>query len=245
MARVNIEESIFSDARFIQLCVSRGGLEQALGSLVMVWIEAQKHYLTHGEIPNESWIKQRLCEDVVTCGLAERSLTGIRVKGQDEQFGWLRQTHAAGKRSAQSRMTKHGTAKPIRRTNDNGNGERPFIDNPTGVFIGRYRAAFQRRYGKTAKLDMHGKTLGRIGHLLRDVPLDRACQLIERYCEMSDQWFITKGHDFETFMENLSKVGISLDTGKQITRQEATLEERKQGTLNVFQELADEMGFRS
>lgn len=101
-------------------------------------------------------------------------------------------------------------------------GELPVeVYNPIGYFIGVYRKAYQARYGAEAKPDVTGKIQGQIKRLLEDVPLARACALVQTYCAMSDQWFVTKAHDFGTFLANLSKVGLALDTGKTITRTEA------------------------
>mgnify|MGYP003343778758 CR=1 FL=1 len=54
---------------------------------------------------------------------------------------------------------------------------------------------------------------GQIRRYLAETPIDRACSLIEQFCAMNDSWFSTKGHDFGTFVENLSKVGLALDVG--------------------------------
>jgi len=97
------------------------------------------------------------------------------------------------------------------------------ILNPVGYFIGAYRKAYQARYGEDAKPAITGQVTGQIKNLLADkgMSIDRACSLIQTYCQMSDSWFLTKAHDFGTFTQNLSKVGLALDTGKTVTRAEA------------------------
>jgi hypothetical protein len=95
------------------------------------------------------------------------------------------------------------------------------IKSPIGFFIGRYVLAYQKRYGASARPALGGKTQGEIKRFLEDTPMDRACALIATYCEMSDAWFITKGHDFTTFMSNLTKVGLKLDTGSAPTSMQA------------------------
>jgi len=116
LARINIEDSIFKDQRFIDLCILCGDSNTALGQLVFVWINAQKYFNSHGEIPNEAWVTQKLSENVIKVKLAERSSTGVRVCGQKEQFAWIKQASDAGKKSAESRKKTNGSSQPKRRT---------------------------------------------------------------------------------------------------------------------------------
>lgn len=81
--------------------------------------------------------------------------------------------------------------------------------------------AYQARYGVDARPDLRGKVQGEIRRFVEETPLERACALIETYCAMNDRWFLTKCHDFGTFIANLSKVGLKLDTGKAVTAIEA------------------------
>jgi hypothetical protein len=89
------------------------------------------------------------------------------------------------------------------------------IKNPTGYFISAYVAAYQQRYGETARPHLSGKVQGQIKRFLAETPLERACELINKYCQMQDQWFSTKAHDFGTFVENQSKISLALDTGQE------------------------------
>lgn len=89
---------------------------------------------------------------------------------------------------------------------------------PVSVFIGTYVKAYQKRYGEKARPDLSKKVLGQIEKFLVEKPMDRACRLIETYCEMNDSWFFTKAYDFGTFLENQSKVGLMLDTGQGSTQ---------------------------
>jgi hypothetical protein len=85
---------------------------------------------------------------------------------------------------------------------------------PASVFIATYVNSYRARYGPKTKPSLDGKVQGSIKRLLASVPLERACQLIQVYCQIDDPWFKTKGHDFETFAQNLTKVGLALDTGR-------------------------------
>lgn len=81
------------------------------------------------------------------------------------------------------------------------------------IFISQYIKSFQVRYN--ARPILTGKVQGQIKQFLKDIPLPMALEMIQVYCQMEDPWFIKKCHDFGTFIENLSKVNIGLDTGNE------------------------------
>lgn len=103
MPRINIEDSIFKDNRYIELCIAAGSRITAIGALAWLFIEAQKHYIEHGEIPLEAWENARLPDYLITTGWAVRSETGVRARGQEEQFAWLRQRVEAGRKGGLSK----------------------------------------------------------------------------------------------------------------------------------------------
>lgn len=108
------------------------------------------------------------------------------------------------------------------------------VKNPTGYFISTYVAAYQQRYGETARPHLSGKVQGQIKRYLAETPLDRACELINKYCQMQDHWFATKAHDFGTFVENQSKISLALDTGQEGSH--------KSGQID-WDKLGKELGF--
>lgn len=87
--------------------------------------------------------------------------------------------------------------------------------NPdVGNFVGAYVKVFQGRYGDKTRPDLSGKVQGQIKRFLVDHPVERAINLIQVYFQIDDKWFETKHHDFTTFIENLNKIGVALDTGQ-------------------------------
>jgi hypothetical protein len=116
------------------------------------------------------------------------------------------------------------------------------VRSPVGFFIGRYVKAYQKKYGEEARPDLRGEIQGKIKRFLVDTPIERACELIETYCQMQDQWFLTKAHDFDTFIANLSKVGLKLDTGRQITRKDAQMAESRTVWDGLLDEAEDKGG---
>lgn len=108
MARINIEDGIYKDHRFLNLIIKLGSIDTALGAVVRAWSLAQKHFLNEENgrlIPLSEWKKQSISDEIINTGLAEVREKGIYVEGSNEQFSWLLQKQAAGKKSAESRST--------------------------------------------------------------------------------------------------------------------------------------------
>lgn len=99
------------------------------------------------------------------------------------------------------------------------------IRSPVGFFISRYVEAYRVRYGAKARPDLSRKVQGQIKLYVGETPLSRAVAMIETFLDMGDSWFLLKSHDFGTFRENLSKIGVALDTGRTVTRREANAAE--------------------
>lgn len=106
-----------------------------------------------------------------------------------------------------------------------------------GYFIGVFVKSYQARYGEKARPDLRGRVQGQIKRLLADLPLGRACELIQVYCQMNDAWFLTKAHDFGTFYENVGKVSLALDTGRYTTQAEARAADQSQANLSGWADL--------
>lgn len=77
-----------------------GSFEMALGTLVKAWVVAQKWYLIGDRnIPIDEWRKQKLSDDLIAFGFAERvGENQVRMCGADKQFSWLIQRQINGKK---------------------------------------------------------------------------------------------------------------------------------------------------
>jgi hypothetical protein len=249
VARVNIEDSIYTDQRFLDLFIKLGNRYEAVGMLVTAWTLAQKWYVTPSRmIPLTVWREQRMPDALIETGLAE-IVDGefVRMRGADDQFAWLKQRQAAGKNggiasgivrreiideSAKRTEAKRSGANPLtltpplsldltktkqKKEPSGGQLDRqadlPSMPTPTQEFIGAYVKAFQSRY-PGGRPDLSPKVQGGIKRLLAGMPLDRACAMIQVYLQLDEPWFKTKAYDFGTFEQNLSKVGLALDTGR-------------------------------
>jgi hypothetical protein len=107
MARINIEDSLYKDNRFISLFMELNSVETAIGALIRVWSVAQEYYLKDDrKIPLEVWKKQGLNDAVLRCGLATEENGRISVSGADSQFKWLLQRVEAGKLGGRPKTRK-------------------------------------------------------------------------------------------------------------------------------------------
>lgn len=255
MARINIEDAIYKDMRFMQLVQKTGSVDAALGGLVRAWSLAQAHFLTLDNdrlIPLFEWKRQMIPDAVIEVGLAERREKGIYVCGAETQFAWLIQKQEAGKKSGEIRKKNtttvvsqevlkqlNGRSTDVNECSTYVHGPEPLTltlthsltlkekelkansrkkrePPPEGIsrFIATYAKAWNDRY--KSRPDLRGKVQGQIKTFLRDMPLNRSCELIQVYCQMDDPWFVKKCHDFTTFLENIGKVNIAYDTGRQV-----------------------------
>lgn len=106
MARINIEDTLFSDPRFIRLCIKLGCEFKGMGAVVAAFKLAQEHFLNKSNdrlIPVEDWKRRGIPEEFFEVGLAEIRDRGIYVSGSETQFSWLIQKQDAGKKSAEAK----------------------------------------------------------------------------------------------------------------------------------------------
>lgn len=107
MARINIEDSIYKDNRFLQLCMKTQSVDAAIGGLVRAWSLGQVWYLTKNKmIPVAEWRKQKINDLIIDVGLAHVEGEFIKIDGAEEQFSWLVQRSVAGKKSVASKKSK-------------------------------------------------------------------------------------------------------------------------------------------
>ena len=131
MARINIENNLFTDNRFTDLILKMGSRRMALGALIEAYILAQQYFLTTVNdrlIPLNEWQRQRIADEIIEVGLAEIRDKGVYVSGSNEQFGWLLQRSEAGKASAAAKKVKADTQRPlttVERPLRDGDGSQP------------------------------------------------------------------------------------------------------------------------
>lgn len=109
MARINIEDSLFTDSRWIDLLIKVGCKHKALGLLTGAWILSQKHWLKHRGIPKKAWPKE--FDILIEVELATRQDDGlVYVKGSKKAFVWLEQKSESGRKGGQATAKLHGAS---------------------------------------------------------------------------------------------------------------------------------------
>ncbi len=100
MARINVEDSIWSDDRFLRLIEITGNRALAVGYMVLAWKAAQKFWMDGRKpIPTPVFKVLPGSDELVESGLAEPIFDGdfYHIKGSEEHFAWLMQKKEAGK----------------------------------------------------------------------------------------------------------------------------------------------------
>lgn len=113
MARINVEDELFADFRFQDLCSTLGDIEKALGKMVRLWIVAQKYWVDNQALIPFQVFEKGPWEACLNAGLVEKRDTGYYVCGSEKQFSWLTKASEAGKKSAKNRQEKYGTSQPL------------------------------------------------------------------------------------------------------------------------------------
>lgn len=123
MARINIDDELFADGRFVILKKLTGSEEVAIGKLVIAWRTAQAFWLKDELIPHRFWEILKL-DELVQTGFAEVHDAGVYVNGTEKHFDWLKQKQAAGIRSGEVRRAKVQNSKSGPKCERNTNGTR-------------------------------------------------------------------------------------------------------------------------
>lgn len=126
MARVNVEDSLFSDLRFMSLSQKIGQVS-AIGCLVLAWRTAQKFWLQNkGPIPSVQFRLIPFNEDLIEVGFAvysDENKDFVYICGAEEQFSWLIQRQSAGRKNIGKNRERNETE--LNETERNANGANP------------------------------------------------------------------------------------------------------------------------
>lgn len=125
MARINIEDRLFRDVRWMGLITKTGCHYKALGLISSAWILAQENWIKHGFIPKKSWPKE--LNLLIEAELAEvNEEGGVYVKGSKRAFEWLKQRSNSGKSKShnKTRNLKQNNKKQLNSTERTPNGSR-------------------------------------------------------------------------------------------------------------------------
>lgn len=104
MARINIEDSLFTDERFLDLIVKAGNQHLAKGMVLSAFMLAQKTWIEFRGIPIDRWPED--LNLLIETKIASVSGGLVSVIGSKEQFAWLDQKSQAGKKGGKSKSPK-------------------------------------------------------------------------------------------------------------------------------------------
>lgn len=104
MARINVDDDLFTDPRFIELAIKLGDRELAIGIVINAWQLAQRYWVPDKKlIPIKIFDKLRASKIILDCGLATRKRGGIYLQGSSDQFAWLMRIHDLSRKGVESR----------------------------------------------------------------------------------------------------------------------------------------------
>ena len=105
MARINIEDRLFTDPRFAVLEILLSSKELAVGKLVLAWRMAQDYHLKGEVIPKEVF-------EMLGFGVLEKAKfavpkdDGFYMVGSEESFQWLEVKRESGKKGGLAKASK-------------------------------------------------------------------------------------------------------------------------------------------
>jgi hypothetical protein len=110
--RVNVEDSIMSDQRFLRFSrMLDGDIELALGCMIRLWHTAAVYWVPKKRwIPKDIFIELRHSDLMLECKLVVKRKTSYYAIGTDANFAWIIQKHEAGLIGARARW---GTKKKV------------------------------------------------------------------------------------------------------------------------------------
>lgn len=131
MARLNIEDRLFRDGRYTDLCIKFGCRFKALGAIAALWILGQEYWKRDRSlIPKHKWKEQNLPNELIEVGFVFERDHGFEVDGAEKNFSWLIQKVEAGKKGGSSKNSDLEESGDERGETD-GNESKPPTPTPT------------------------------------------------------------------------------------------------------------------
>lgn len=105
----------------------------------------------------------------------------------------------------------------------------------TKDLVAHYCDTWKARYGFNPPISP--KVAGQIKRMMSDYGFEKCKIYITAYCNMPDQWFVTKRHDLPTLLANINSVAQFAETGRMLTRKETKAIEERVSTQNLLNEI--------
>jgi hypothetical protein len=233
VARINVEDSLYTDPRFRALTRKVGCEDKALGMCIRLWRLAQSHWAKGGMIPPEDFELEDL-DIMLTVRLAEKRQGYIYARGSEEHFDWYRQRVEASKKGVAKRQLQN-LGEPEQQKNDSPVNPpaltlalthintSPSSDDDvpkakakraktpslgTNEFLASYSELYQDRY--RTKPVIGPKIASIAKRIIREVGLDQAKALLPVFVKSDHPYAVQRGHDLVAMEQNLQALSLKL-----------------------------------
>lgn len=253
MARVNIEECWWSDPRRTTLLLAIGF--EADSAAVNMWRTAQEFWgKGRGLIPYEVFFKLKHAQALIDSGLADVRDRSVYVRGCSERLEWfaskVEQASNAGKKSAEARKRKDGSAQPLggkghkypNEIRTESNGTEPSLSYSSSLSSSnsnsessnftktsanaqkakRFIAAYCDRFKLRWGLnaEIKGKEAGIAKRLAKDIGEERLMLYLDAFFAMPDAWLVKTRHPLAAFETKLNEIVVFAGTGNFMTQRQ-------------------------
>jgi hypothetical protein len=135
MARINLETALWGEFSFQTLLIKVGNRHAAKGMVTELFTLAQKYWFPlRCGIPIKE-IELAELTPTIEAGLAELRGDVVYVHGSEEAFAWLFEKQKGGKKSAEARKKKFGSAQPrVKKSPKSPNSVRTEIEQRSNEF---------------------------------------------------------------------------------------------------------------
>ena len=102
MARINIDDDLYSQSAWFELLIETKCPNKSLGALVRAWSVAQKFWFPNREpIPHETWRSEKLSDELIRAGFAMETDDGFYMTNNETRFQWLFDASEKGKKGGE------------------------------------------------------------------------------------------------------------------------------------------------
>lgn len=124
MARLNIEDSLVNDERFIFVS-SKIGRYQAMGQFVFIAKLAQRYWIDGMLIPESVYNLGEFSDAFFSSGLVEKRENGVYLRGSEEHFAWILSKRENGQKGGRPRKSND-----LRKANETESKANESYENP-------------------------------------------------------------------------------------------------------------------
>ena len=261
MPRINIEDSLWADDRFLALVEITSNRATAVGAVVLAFRMAQKFWVPDQRpIPSVQFRSLPLASELLSCGLASEDTNGefVTVRGADEQFAWLIQRSRAGTKSKGKK--KNGTQRKLTEANGSTTSYSPStltlpsssdsdslfkscegVQTPRGhgttiATWDEYRGAYQKRHGDTPVRNQ--MINGQLAQFVKRLGAQEAPLVAAFYLTHNDQFYVRAMHPVSLMLRDAEKLRTEWATGQRMTGSKAREIENRQHTSDAIHEAA-------